>query len=176
MFWNQASQIKLTSRFTVFWGDFYPNLDGFTSIKEPAIDLFRTYMPNVASFTNCGQRPPESVFCTGRIKHVGSAFVDQWTFLKTVVPSDMLRGCKITMPAPELYHFRYKEGKAYPKDVYKNDEKFFAAIAEAYRTEIQILYDNGVRNIQIDDPNLACRYSLHSLDQLTRLTWFRRFL
>ena len=54
------------------------------------------------------------------------------------------------------YHLRYKEGKAYPKDVYKNDEEYFADIAEAYRTELKILYDAGLRNAQVDDPNLAC--------------------
>ena len=128
-------------------------------------------MPNVAAFTDCGQRPPESVFCTGKIKHVGSAFVDQWRFLKTIVPIDKLEGCKVTMPAPELYHMRYREGQAYPKDVYKTDEKFFAAIAEAYQTELQILYDNGARNIQIDDPNLACSSQFPEIKvaQLTQL-------
>ena len=118
-------------------------------------------MPNVSAFTKAGLNPPESTFCTGRIKHIGSAFVDHWEFLKTHVPTNLIRGCKVTMPAPELYHLRYKDGKAYPKDIYKNDEEFFADIAKAYQIELQILYDHGARNVQIDDPNLACKCPCH---------------
>lgn len=54
------------------------------------------------------------------------------------------------------YHFRYLEGLAFPKEVYANDEEYFADIAKAYRQELQILYDAGLRNAQVDDPNLAC--------------------
>jgi methionine synthase II (cobalamin-independent) len=62
------------------------------------------------------------------------------------------------------YHLRYKTGKAYPKDVYANDQEYFADIAKAYQTELQILYDAGLRNAQVDDPNLACTRipSLHT--------------
>ncbi|KAG8526740.1 uncharacterized protein KY384_008169 [Bacidia gigantensis] len=127
----------------------------FTSIPDPEVDVYRTYMPNIAAFTDVGQRPPESVFCTGKIKHTGSTYTDQWNYLKNIVPSDKARGCKLTLPAPELYHFRYREGKSYPPGVYKNDSEFFADIAAAYQAELQILYDHGLRNAQIDDPNLA---------------------
>ena len=140
----------------VFWGDFFPTLEGFTSIPNPEIDVYRTYMPNISPFVESGSRPPESTFCTGKIKHKGSACVEPWNFLKASVPYDLVKGCKVTMPSPELYHMRYKEGKAYPKHIYKNDNDFFGDIAKAYQTELQILYDHGARNIQIDDPNLAC--------------------
>jgi len=69
------------------------------------------------------------------------------------------------------YHLRYREGKAYPKDVYASDEEYFADLAQAYRTELQILYDAGLRNVQVDDPNLACkvfRQLLHECLPLTR--------
>lgn len=64
------------------------------------------------------------------------------------------------------YHLRYKTGKAYPKDVYANDEEYFADIAKAYQTELQILYDAGLRNAQVDDPNLACTYPMPLLPSL----------
>lgn len=38
-----------------------------------------------------------------------------------------------------------------------NDAEYFADIAKAYRTELQILYEHGLRNVQNDDPNLACK-------------------
>jgi methionine synthase II (cobalamin-independent) len=41
--------------------------------------------------------------------------------------------------------------------VYSNDEEHFNDIAAAYRTELEILYNAGCRNVQIDDPLLACK-------------------
>ena len=72
--------------------------------------------------------------------------------------------CKITFAAPQWYHMRHKKGRAYPKDVYPSDKEYFADIAKAYQTELHILYDKGLRNVQIDDRNLACKtaYSLRS--------------
>lgn len=57
------------------------------------------------------------------------------------------------------YHFRYGPNKAYAPGVYSNDDEYFADVAKAYQTELKILYDAGVRNVQVDDPNLACRCS-----------------
>ncbi|KAK4693780.1 5-methyltetrahydropteroyltriglutamate--homocysteine methyltransferase, partial [Lecanoromycetidae sp. Uapishka_2] len=139
----------------MFWGTFFPGMEGFKEIKNPEVDIFRMYMPDIAAFTESGHKPGESVICTGKIKHVGSTYVDQWRYLKSIVPKERVGECKITMAAPEWYHMRYKEGRAYPKDVYANDAEYFADIAKAYQTELQILYDNGLRNVQIDDPNLA---------------------
>jgi methionine synthase II (cobalamin-independent) len=50
----------------------------------------------------------------------------------------------------------YKQGLAYPKDVYSSDEEYFADLAKAYREELKILYDAGLRNVQVDDPYLTC--------------------
>jgi methionine synthase II (cobalamin-independent) len=47
---------------------------------------------------------------------------------------------------------------AFPKDVYANDAEYFADIAQAVRAELEILYAAGVRNIQFDDPNFACKF------------------
>ena len=120
-------------------------------------------MPDIAAFTESGHKPGESVFCTGKIKHVGSTYVDQWNYLKSIVPTERVHECKLTLPAPEWYHMRYREGKAYPKDVYRNDAEYFADIATAYQTELRILYEHGLRNVQIDDPNFACMSFLSSI-------------
>lgn len=105
-----------------------------------------------------GHKPGESIVCTGKIKHVGSSYIKDWEFLKGLVPADRVKELKITLAAPEWYHLRYKQGKAYPKEVYANDAEYFADIAAAYRAELKILYDAGCRNVTIDDPNLACEF------------------
>lgn len=139
----------------MFWGTFFPGLDGFEEVTDFPDDIFRMYVPDIAAFTESGHKPGETVLCTGKIKHVGSTYVNQWNYLKNLLPKEKQHEAKLTLAAPNWYHLRYKTGRAYPKDVYPNDAEYFADIANAYRTELKILYDNGLRNVQIDDPNLA---------------------
>ena len=113
------------------------------------------YVPDIAAFTESGHKPGETVICTGKIKHVGSTYVDQWNYLKNLLPKERQHEAKLTLAAPNWYHLRYKTGRAYPKEVYSSDAEYFDDIAAAYRAELKILYDNGLRNVQIDDPNLA---------------------
>ena len=147
---------KLTP-ITVFWGSFFPGLQGFELIHHPPLSMFRTYMPDIAAFTERDKGPVDSVICTGKIKHVGSTYIEQWEYLKSVVPKERIGDCKLTLAAPNWYHLRYREGNAYSKDVYANDQEYFADIAKAYQAELQELYDHGLRNVQYDDPNLACK-------------------
>ncbi|KAI9837135.1 MAG: hypothetical protein M1837_003131 [Sclerophora amabilis] len=139
----------------MFWGTFFPGLEGFEEIQDPPMEIFRPYMPDIAAFTESGHKPGESVICTGKIKHVGSTYVDQWNYLKQLVPEPKRGELKLTLAAPEWYHMRYREGRAYPADVYKSDAEYFSDIAAAYQTELKTLYENGLRNVQIDDPNFA---------------------
>lgn len=149
----------------MFWGSFWPGLDGMTEIENPDIDLFRMYIPDIAAFTEAGHKPGETVLCTGKIRHVGSTYTAQFDYLKNLVPEAEWKNLKLTIAAPNWYHLRYKEGKAYPKDVYANDDEYFADVAKAYQAELKVLYDHGLRNVQFDDPNLACKcenlYSIH---------------
>ncbi|KAI1371121.1 5-methyltetrahydropteroyltriglutamate-homocysteine methyltransferase [Hypoxylon crocopeplum] len=138
-----------------FWGTFFPNLQGFEEIMNPEWEMFRMYVPDTAAFTETGHKPGETIVCTGKIKHAGSAYLSDWNYLKKLVPAEKVKDLKITLAAPEWYHLRYKKGRAYPKEVYATDAEYFADIATAYQTELQLLYDNGCRNVTIDDPNLA---------------------
>jgi methionine synthase II (cobalamin-independent) len=45
-------------------------------------------------------------------------------------------------------------GTAYSASAYSSDEEYFQDLAAAYAAEWQILYDAGLRSIQIDDPCL----------------------
>ncbi|KAJ5174500.1 uncharacterized protein N7482_000377 [Penicillium canariense] len=167
-----ATQLKLGYRGAsdgeyrrhMFWGTFFPGLDGFEEVTEFETDIFRPYAPDIAAFLEAGHKPGETVLCTGKIKHVGSTYVDQFKYLASLVPKDEVKNLKITLAAPNWYHLRYREGKAYPKDVYSNDEEYFGDIAKAYQAELKILYDAGCRNIQYDDPNLAYFCSEKFLD------------
>ncbi|KAH7350521.1 hypothetical protein BKA65DRAFT_498485 [Rhexocercosporidium sp. MPI-PUGE-AT-0058] len=133
-------------RRAVFWGTFFEELEGMTEIRNPPIEIFRPYVPDIAGFLEKGHKPGQSCVCTGKIKHKGkSTLVGQFEYLKTL----------LTMIAPPWYHLRYKDGQAFPKEVYASDDEYFWDIAQAFRAELDILYAAGVRNVQIDDPNFA---------------------
>ena len=130
----------------MFWGIFFPSLDGMREIYNPPLEIFRLYVPDIAAFTEANEKPGETVICEGKIKHTGeSTYIAQYEYLKTLVPKEQWGDIKLTLAAPEWYHLRYTEGKAFPADVYSNDEEYFADIAEAYRTELHILYEAGLR-------------------------------
>jgi methionine synthase II (cobalamin-independent) len=88
---------------------------------------------------------------------MGSTYTDQFDYLKSLVPESKHKDLKLTLAAPNWYHLRYKKGSAYPEEVYQNEDDYFADIAAAYQAELKILYEHGARNIQFDDPNLACK-------------------
>ncbi|KAG9234207.1 hypothetical protein BJ875DRAFT_462174 [Amylocarpus encephaloides] len=143
-------------RRAVFWGTFFEELEGMTEIRQPSMDLFRPYVPDIAGFIEKGHKPGQSCLCTGKISHKGkSTLVGQFEYLKTLIPEEKWGEIKLTMIAPPWYHLRYKDGKAYPKDVYASDEEYFKDIAKAVSAELDILYEAGVRNVQFDDPNFA---------------------
>lgn len=145
----------------MFWGTFWPGLDGMEEIRDPDPEIFRPYVPDVAAFLESNHMPAETVICTGRIKHTGqSTYIGEFEYMKTLAPQERWGEIKLTLAAPNWYHLRYREGKAYPMSVYGSDEEYFKDIAEAYRAELHILYKAGLRNVQVDDPNLACTLSL----------------
>ncbi|KAF4263124.1 hypothetical protein CNMCM8812_004304 [Aspergillus fumigatus] len=139
----------------MFWGSFFPGLEGFEEVTDFDADIFRPYAPDVAAFLEAGHKPGETVICTGKIKHVGSTYVDQFKHLASLVAPEKVKNLKLTLAAPNWYHLRYKNGKAFPKNVYSTEDEYLSDIAKAYQEELQILYDAGCRNVQFDDPNLA---------------------
>ncbi|OQU95649.1 Cobalamin-independent synthase, Catalytic domain-containing protein [Cladophialophora immunda] len=142
----------------MFWGTFWPNLEGMKEVVGPDPEIFRPYVPDVAAFLEKNHKPGEAVICVGKIKHspaASKAHIEQLHYLQNLLPKEEHGNIKLTIPAPNWYHLRYKEGSAYPKDVYKSDDDYFADVIQAFQTELQVLYDHGLRNVQIDDPNIC---------------------
>lgn len=54
---------------------------------------------------------------------------------------------------------RYKQNRAYTKEAYANDAEYFKDVAKVYQAELDMLYKAGLRNVQFDDPGLACKSS-----------------
>ncbi|KAK5115140.1 hypothetical protein LTR62_001837 [Meristemomyces frigidus] len=153
-----------------FWGTFFETLNGMEEInlREGGYDqsIFRAYAPDVKSFMHAKTVPNQVTVATGKISHTGtSSFLPEFEFLKTLVPESQWKDIKVsetsipdfklTLTSPSWYHFRYGPKKAYVAGAYTNDDEYFADVAKAYQTELKILYAAGLRNAQVDDPNLA---------------------
>ena len=88
----------------MFWGTFFPTLDGMTEIYNPDVAIFREYAPDMAAFLEKGHEPAESVICTGKIKHTGkSSYIGQFEYVKTLVPKEDWGNIKLTLAAPNWY-------------------------------------------------------------------------
>ncbi|KAK0817679.1 hypothetical protein LTR91_019839 [Friedmanniomyces endolithicus] len=158
-----------------FWGTFFETLEGMEEVnmREGGYDqsIFRAYAPDVKSFMHAKTIPNSVTVATGKIKHTGkSSFLPEFEYLKTLLPESEWKNIKLTLTSPSWYHFRYGPKKAYVNGVYESDEEYFKDVAAAYQTELKILYDAGLRNGQVDDPNLACKFvnaRIHSSNSLT---------
>ena len=145
----------------MFWGTFFETLHGMKELqlgvlKGYTVDMFRAYAPDTKSFMEAKQVPNHVTVCVDKIKHPGtSSNQREVDLMKSLLPETEWKNIKITLISPSWYHFRYMNGRAYPKDVYANDEEYFEDVAKAYQEELKILHAQGIRNIQIDDPNLA---------------------
>ncbi|KAF2216612.1 hypothetical protein CERZMDRAFT_33405 [Cercospora zeae-maydis SCOH1-5] len=139
-----------------FWGTFMETLNGMEEInlREGGYDqsIFRAYAPG----KSCPTIPNQVTVAADKLSHTGkSTFLPELEYLKSILPQDQWSRIKLTMTSPSWYHFRYGPNKAYLPGVYANDDEYFADLAKAYQIELKILYDAGLRNAQIDDPNLA---------------------
>lgn len=85
----------------MFWGTFFPTLNGMKEIYGPEKEIFREYVPDIAAFLEEEKVPGESVICDGKISHTGkSSYIDQFEFLKSITPKERHGEIKMTLAAP----------------------------------------------------------------------------
>lgn len=106
------------------------------------------------SLDNANGHVPPTLLVTGKVRHVKNIEVDNFLFLKSIVPAEKHHQIKITIPSPTMLHFRGGR-KGISEEAYPNLDDFFADVAAAYRTEVDALYGAGCRYAQLDDTNLA---------------------
>lgn len=154
---------QLYYRRNVFWGTLFQNFEGMRDVTDPDPAMFRSF---VAGFVKGGKlRPGTLLVCQDKLRHSGkSDYVKELRYLQQVVPRDLWGGIKITLPSPNWYHLQFREGYAYPKDMYRDDQEYFRDMAAAYRTELDLLYEAGLRNVQFDDPNLTCMLTFGNMN------------
>ena len=139
----------------LFYHGFHEKLRGIELVPGIPHSNIRPSCPDFAILVELGNTAlmEPLTLCTGKIQNEKSPTLEKWLHLRAQVPEPQWKDCKFTFPSPTWWHIHYKEGKAYPTDVYKNDDEYFEDFAVAYRKEFKTLYDAGLRSIQIDDPS-----------------------
>ena len=86
----------------------------------------------------------------GKIRRTQGITTDEFDFIKTVAHKTP----KVTMPAPSVIHFfRGKDG--IDRNVYPDEDAFWADLAAVYRAEIAGLARRGCTYVQIDEVPMA---------------------
>lgn len=150
---------------TRFWGLMWDEFDGTVQLQDADASMFRLYHPDVVSLIESDRKvmAGESVIAGGKLRHVAEKSVENLRELRLVqdaLPREQWGNIKLTMITPAWFHMRYKQGKAYTKEAYGSDEEYFKDVANVYQGELGQLYDAGLRNVQFDDPGMACKFCI----------------
>lgn len=148
---------------TRFWGLFWDELDGSLRLENAEGSMFRLYHPDVVSLIEADRHvmPGDSVIAGGKLKHNPERSLSNMHELRLVqaaLPESEWKNIKLTMITPAWFHMRYKQGRAYTKEAYANDAEYFKDVAKCYQDELAMLYEAGLRNVQFDDPGMACKW------------------
>lgn len=126
-----------------FVSGFFESLEGM-EIQFKKIADFKTGHPIMRPYLQAGAPGREQPIATGKVKFKRSAYMDELKYVQSLVPADLQKEIKITIPSPSWSHTQLKEGEAYTKDAYADASEYLKDIAEAMRQEILSLYDAGL--------------------------------
>jgi methionine synthase II (cobalamin-independent) len=147
---------------TRFWGLMWDEFEGTTRLQDAEASMFRLYHPDVVSLIEKDRKvmPGDSVIAGAKLRHDpqrSQANLHELELVQAALPKDKWGDIKLTIITPAWFHMRYKQGRAYTPEAYKNDAEYFADVAKVYQAELDQLYKAGLRNVQFDDPGLACQ-------------------
>lgn len=150
---------------TRFWGLMWDEFGGTVQLQDAEASMFRLYHPDVVSLIESDRKvmPGDSVIAGGKLSHRGKESVSnlhELQLIQSFVPKSDWGSIKLTMITPAWFHMRYKQGQAYTKDAYQNDADYFHDVAKVYQAELDQLYKAGLRNVQFDDPGMACKFNV----------------
>lgn len=93
----------------------------------------------------------ESARLTGKISGEQHAFVDHFVFLQQFAEAGIVPRQTIPAPAQFLKELQRPDNQAVTTAIYTSEEELISDIAAAYQQVFHDLYNQGCRNIQLDD-------------------------
>lgn len=141
----------------IFSGGFYENIQGVKTEEASTSTAWRTnFGPIKYEREALGRKSRPRLFVTEKIRFEKSVFLDDFNYLKSVLPESLWGECKITMPPVTGLYSRFMPGTTCTKGSgYTDDKEHLSDLAAFYRQEFRALYDAGLRHIQIDDPYMT---------------------
>jgi 5-methyltetrahydropteroyltriglutamate--homocysteine methyltransferase len=103
-----------------------------------------------ANFQGEGESPPIPVV-VGKVRHTEPIFVNAFTYLASVTKKGIP---KITIPGPGMASFMGGR-KVIDQAAYPDIEQYWSDLIDAYRSEVNALYEAGCRYLQLDDVSFA---------------------
>lgn len=160
---------------TRFWGKMWDEFDGAVALQEAEASMFRLYHPDVVSLIEKERKvmPGDSVIAGSKLGHTAAnskSNLHELQLVQAALPKERWADIKLTMITPAWFHMRYKQNKAWKEGVYASDAEYFKDVAKVYQAELDLLYKAGLRNVQFDDPGLACKSDERSDEPQTLCT------
>ncbi|GEP64229.1 5-methyltetrahydropteroyltriglutamate--homocysteine methyltransferase [Clostridium beijerinckii] len=93
----------------------------------------------------------ETAALTGKIDFSNHPMVEHYKFLKSISGDDVVARQTIPAPAQFLAELQRGENKEITESIYKNIDELILDIANAYKKAIKAFYNEGCRNLQLDD-------------------------
>ncbi|AJG99771.1 5-methyltetrahydropteroyltriglutamate--homocysteine methyltransferase [Clostridium beijerinckii] len=93
----------------------------------------------------------ETATLTGKIDFSNHPMVEHYKFSKSISGDDVIARQTIPAPAQFLAELQRGENKEITESIYKNIDELILDIANAYKKAIKAFYNEGCRNLQLDD-------------------------
>lgn len=102
---------------------FFENFEG---IEIRLVDWkdFRTDYPITRPYLRRNTRGRDQPIATGRVRLKQSIYMNEWLYLRSLLPEERWKDVKITIPAPNWSHTQLKNSCAYTSDAYTSDEEY----------------------------------------------------
>lgn len=128
----------------IFYGGFFEALDGL-EMRFTEWEKFRPDFPtNRPLRATSGMRGKTVGVAASKVKHSRSPYLDDWLYIRSLLPEEKWKDVKITLPAPCWWHIQLKDGEAWRVGAYSSEAEFLGDMANCVRREIMTLYDAGV--------------------------------
>ncbi|KAL9082275.1 MAG: hypothetical protein Q9159_006561 [Coniocarpon cinnabarinum] len=138
---------------TIFYGSFFDAMSGFEDVYVESLN-HRPGLPTARQLHDMGITGKNVCIAKQKIKYERSAYLDDWLYLRSLLPQDRWKDAKMTIPSPTWNHMQMPDGQAFSAGAYSSDAEYLSDMSAAVRREILTLYDHGLRVVQIDDPML----------------------
>ena len=123
-----------------FSAGFFEALEGI-EIQFVEWPHFRTGHPIQRPYQRLSIPGRQQPVAVSKVKWMRSAFMDDWMYVRSLVPKDRWKDIKVTIITPSWSQTQLKA--PYTAEAYTDESAYIKDIAEAMRQEILALYDAG---------------------------------